>query len=222
MKSIPKHKYPSWFVRKRLNHLYNKYYLTLKSREISSSRNNPYTWADSYHKAQGKLYYRFIAWKNTKYGSKDEWMALLSHIKARYVQLFDSTQEWRIIEYLILEKMNSQVFHRLEAPNILWHYVAVNAAGRANKMRHRSSNLNRRTARYNWADVIASSLRRIWHHKINTSTIIDNAWELCFKANWEKIRARLRWLDWNSCIQRNYNKAIRIFNNSIPKEKYHE
>lgn len=204
-----RNKYPSWLIRRKLNHIRNRYAHYLQSHH-KHPMNNYYTWADCYHKAKGKLYYRFNNWLM---GSEenDDWMAIIAFIKARLVQHFDEDQAWRVAEYNILEKVSKQDFHRIKSPNLIWHYIAVDKAGRANKLIKRIPHIRQRTDKYDWEDVICNSKIRMDNRDPETTSDVEPLWMLCLKANIEKIRSRVRWLDWNSAIQRNYNKLRRLF-----------
>ncbi|MFI5416222.1 MAG: hypothetical protein ACHQXJ_02600 [Nitrososphaerales archaeon] len=205
MKTKPRNKHPSWLVKRRLTRIRNRYAHFLKSLESDQIHDNNYTWAECYHKAKGKLYYRFNNWMLGAQNN-DDWMVALAFIKTRFIKYFDNEFAWRIAEYTALEKINKQVFHRIKSPSLIWHKVAVDKAGRANKLFKQKPKRRLRTKKYNWEDVIGNSKIRMDNRDPKAYTESELFWRLCLKANYEKIRSRIRWFDWNSCIQRNYYK----------------
>ena len=211
MKIKPKNKFPSWLVKRRLTRVRNKYIQYLKSLDKIPMNDNNYTWAECYYKARAKLYYRFHNWFMGAQ-SNDDWNVLIAFIKARLIQHFDNKQAWRITEYNALEKINKRDFYRIKSPNLIWHYIAVDKAGRANKLLKPRPKIRLRTNKYNWADVLCNSKIRINNYAYLTQSTQESYWELCFKANTEKIRMRFKWFDWNACIQKNFSKLRRLYN----------
>ncbi len=206
-----RNKYPGWLAKRKLTSVRNRYVRYIEHNEKPIHDKSGYTWADCHHKADSKLRYRFNDFKMGIIIDND-WMVVIAFIKARLKQQFDYDYAWRIVEYNALEKINKQEFHHIKAPNLIWHHIAVDKAGRANKILKRNDNRRPRTDKYDWPDVICSSKTRIDNREpilINSNELY---WQLCLKANIEKFRSRLRWLDWNSCIQRNYYKLRRLLN----------
>jgi len=200
--------YPSWLVKRKLTHVRNRYVHLSKSSDSTQRNNDNYTWYNCFQKAKTKLNYRFH--NRSMDAPNHDWDIVISFIKARLVQHFDDEQAWRIAEYKVLEKINKQDFHCSKAPNLLWHYVAVDKTGKSNKLLNRKPPSQLRTEKYDWNIVISNSKRRMENHAPDSITDEELFWQLCIKANLEKIRRRFRWFDWNSAIQRNYRKFTLI------------
>lgn len=205
--------YPSWLLKKHLNRVRNRYVHYIKSKNSKIEKDFKYSWADCYYKAKAKINYRFH--NNTEdINDNNDWMNVMASIKARLIRTFDNSHAWRVTEYNILEKINKQDFNYMKSPSLIWNYVAVDKAGKANKIYKSKPYSRQRTKKYDWADVINNSKMRINNYMINDQSDEDKFWELCLSANFEKVRMRMRILDWNSCIYKNYKKILRLINNN--------
>lgn len=191
-------------VKQKLTTIRNRcnYYLENKNLPV----NQFYTWANCLDRSRNKLKYRFNDWLEEKV-EEDIWISTIAFIKFRLKQKYDDEYAWRYTEYSIIEKMNKQDFYRIEPYSSVLNHIAIQKAGRANKIWNKRPNSRKRTSNFDWADVLLISKTRIKKYKIQENSVSDELWYVCYFANFEKIRSQYRWLNsWETCILRNHKK----------------
>lgn len=189
-----------WWIRNCCDKVNNKYRYSLQEKDITIIPK--YTWINCYKKGRDKLSYRF----NHSTFLTDEWKSAINYQLRKLYLNYDIIYLWGVKEFENLEKLNNADFEQDIFPGNIWKFKAIEKSAEANKTMKWIPKKNR-TDKHNWEDIMANT-----NVKFRNETILsdeEQLWDLCFRANRDKVNKYFQYIDWSSRFKQNTRKLRR-------------
>jgi len=200
--------FPPWWLHNYLSRISKRWRRHVQISDDTLLRASVHTWSNCYYKSKNKMRKLFNKYQNCQV-KVDDWEPLVSYQVNNLHRRYDSIHLWGLREFVICDKANNEKFTRDIFPNLLWKHQTIKlslAITDRIKLKMKSG----RDKRYSWNRLISSSYAKFKNNTVGKLSAEVELWNLCYTANFYKIKDYWEHVSWNVDIHNNILKIERL------------